>query len=477
MRSRLFRTMGASLSLAASIALSAGSTQALVGPGRGGSTTQSNLAQSQARWPLGGDPSDLTSDTQQDTTGQLDVRERNENGPFTLGSRVNGGDVAQANVALGSADDEATGKQSDETGDATLDQTTGQTLIGQDPRPLRNESDPVVLWSEVDSGDVAQANVQRGSVSNASATRQEAEQPPLSAPLALAMSEAAGDPPIPGGIVAGRASLGTRSNTDQTVQEVVNSLGSAPDSSGAPGVADASGLPGLEGPLARAHDAAARIQSDSVQPGTVGSNTQPEAVGPNLGPASLADPATSSTTQSATGQMGTVQVNVNDPVTVLSRVRSGDVQQANVAIGHASNQSRTHQSDPNDPVQTAVGQDTTTQVNVNAPVAVLSRVEGGDVRQANISTGEASNGSTTSQESSGGDLISNGADELPSGSLSSTTDQSATGQTGVAQVNVNAPVTVLSRVKTGDVAQANVALGQASNHSLTSQESSAPPTT
>ncbi len=147
MRSRLFRTMGASLSLAASIALSAGSTQALVGPGRGGSTTQSNLAQSQARWPLGGDPSDLTSDTQQDTTGQLDVRERNENGPFTLGSRVNGGDVAQANVALGSADDEATGKQSDETGDATLDQTTGQTLIGQDPRPLRNESDPVVLWS------------------------------------------------------------------------------------------------------------------------------------------------------------------------------------------------------------------------------------------------------------------------------------------------------------------------------------------
>ncbi len=86
MRSRLFRTMGASLSLAASIALSAGSTQALVGPGRGGSTTQSNLAQSQARWPLGGDPSDLTSDTQQDTTGQLDVRERNENGPFTLGA-------------------------------------------------------------------------------------------------------------------------------------------------------------------------------------------------------------------------------------------------------------------------------------------------------------------------------------------------------------------------------------------------------
>src|SRR5579875_3390080 len=141
MRSRLFRTMGASLSLAASIALSTASTQALGGPGQGAANTQTNLAQGQASWFLGGDPSELTSSAQQDTTGQLGVDERNESDPF----------------ALSEAQDQAAGAQSDATGDATLDQSTTQTLIGQDSKRLRNESQPIALWSHVDSGDVAQA--------------------------------------------------------------------------------------------------------------------------------------------------------------------------------------------------------------------------------------------------------------------------------------------------------------------------------
>jgi hypothetical protein len=175
------------------------------------------------------------------------------------------------------------------------------------------------------------------------------------------------------------------------------------------------------------------------------------------------------------GQLGIVQVNVNDPVTVLSRVQSGDVEQANVALGRASNQSRTHQSDPNDPSQVAAGQAGNPQINVNAPVTVLSRVQGGDVRQANISSGEASNRATTAQESSGEDLVSDGTADLTPGSMTSSTQQAAAGQLGVTQVNVNAPVTVLSRVRSGDVEQANVALGQATNQSRTHQESSALP--
>ncbi len=448
--------MGASLSLAASIALSAASTQALGTPGRGGSTTQANLAQGQAGWLLSSDPSDLTSDAQQDTTGQQGVQERNENGPFTLGSRVDSGDVAQANVALGSADSQATTAQSDNTGDASVDQSTTQTLIGQDSKQLGNESQPVVVWSQVDSGNVAQANVERGSASSGSATQQAAEQPSLPDLPPLVVSD-------PGGGALSAAVGGGRLSTSpsQVAGNVAGSLGNGSGANGAPEVAGASNPVSAEGTLAAAHDLTAQLQADQGQP-------------PAAGTASPGDP-TSSTSQTASGQVGTVQVNVNDPVTVLSRVQSGDVQQANVASGRASNQSQTSQADPNDPTQTTTGQDTAAQVNVNAPVTVLSRVQSGSVRQANIASGEASNSSETAQESSGGDLVSDGSSSLTSGSVSSTTDQSATGQTGVAQVNVNAPVTVLSRVQSGDVAQANVALGRASNQSQTDQQGSSSP--
>jgi hypothetical protein len=505
MRSRLFRTMGASLSLAASIALSAGSGQALDSPGRGGSTAQSNLAQSQAHWLFGGDPSDLSSNTQQRTAGQLDLHERNENGPFALGSRVEGGDVAQANVALASAENDAATAQEDQGQDATSTGSVDQALLGQAFKRLQNRSQPVAVWSRVEAGDVAQANVDRGNASNGSSTVQETQ--PSSSDLPASITGGPGpDRALEG--VAGPLQQAMGSDTPggtsgagpvAPVGAPSGSQSASVASSGQPGLAVPSGGPGLAAPSG---SQSASVAS-SGQPGlavpsggqsaSVASSGQPGLAAPSGGPglaasaegsaaaapgdrpASTADPVSSTTDQAAVGQLGIVQVNVNDPVTVLSRVQSGDVEQANVALGRASNQSRTHQSDPNDPSQVAAGQAGNPQINVNAPVTVLSRVQGGDVRQANISSGEASNRATTAQESSGEDLVSDGTADLTPGSMTSSTQQAAAGQLGVTQVNVNAPVTVLSRVRSGDVEQANVALGQATNQSRTHQESSALP--
>jgi hypothetical protein len=399
MRSRLFRTMGASLSLAASIALSTASTQALGGPGQGAANTQTNLAQGQASWFLGGDPSELTSSAQQDTTGQLGVDERNESDPFALSSGVDSGGVAQANVALGSAQDQAAGAQSDATGDATLDQSTTQTLIGQDSKRLRNESQPIALWSHVDSGDVAQANVERGNASNASATQQSAD----SSPFADLPSSVSSDPgSAPATTASGDVMAGARptSSPDQVLHDVVGSLGMNPNR--IPDLTGDSQPSDTASTLAATHDLSTQLQASQDQPTAAGSSVAP-ASGSDLGPTSSGNPSgdpSSTTTQTASGQVGPVQVDVNAPVAVLSRVQSGDVQQANVAVGRASNQSRTSQSDPNDPTQSAVGQDTVAQVNVNAPVAVLSRVQSGDVAQANVALGQASNRSHTEQQSS-----------------------------------------------------------------------------
>jgi hypothetical protein len=506
MRSRLFRTMGASLSLAASIALSAGSGQALDSPGRGGSTAQSNLAQSQAHWLFGGDPSDLSSNTQQRTAGQLDLHERNENGPFALGSRVEGGDVAQANVALASAENDAATAQEDQGQDATSTGSVDQALLGQAFKRLQNRSQPVAVWSRVEAGDVAQANVDRGNASNGSSTVQETQPSSFDLPASITggpgaealLSRLRGDRP---------AGVASSTGPDRALEGVAGPLqqamgsdtpggtsGAGPivpvgtpsgsqsasvASSGGPGLAVPSGGPGLAvpsgGPGLAVPSGGPGLAVPSGGPGSAASAEGSAAAAPGDRPASTADPVSSTTDQAAAGQLGIVQVNVNDPVTVLSRVQSGDVEQANVALGRASNQSRTHQSDPNDPSQVAAGQAGNPQINVNAPVTVLSRVQGGDVRQANISSGEASNRATTAQESSGEDLVSDGTADLTPGSMTSSTQQAAAGQLGVTQVNVNAPVTVLSRVRSGDVEQANVALGQATNQSRTHQESSALP--
>ncbi|HZV51033.1 MAG TPA: hypothetical protein VFD49_14855 [Candidatus Dormibacteraeota bacterium] len=477
MRSRLFRTMGASLSLAASIALSAGSGQALDSPGRGGSTAQSNLAQSQAHWLFGGDPSDLSSNTQQRTAGQLDLHERNENGPFALGSRVEGGDVAQANVALASAENDAATAQEDQGQDATSTGSVDQALLGQAFKRLQNRSQPVAVWSRVEAGDVAQANVDRGNASNGSSTVQETQ--PSSSDLPASITGGPGpDRALEG--VAGplQQAMGSDTPGGTSGAGPVAPVG-APSGSQSASVAS-SGQPGLAVPSGGQSASVASsgqpgLAAPSGGPGLAASAEGSAAAAPGDRPASTADPVSSTTDQAAVGQLGIVQVNVNDPVTVLSRVQSGDVEQANVALGRASNQSRTHQSDPNDPSQVAAGQAGNPQINVNAPVTVLSRVQGGDVRQANISSGEASNRATTAQESSGEDLVSDGTADLTPGSMTSSTQQAAAGQLGVTQVNVNAPVTVLSRVRSGDVEQANVALGQATNQSRTHQESSALP--
>src|SRR5579884_64448 len=403
MRSRLFRTMGASLSLAASIALSAGSGQALDSPGRGGSTAQSNLAQSQAHWLFGGDPSDLSSNTQQRTAGQLDLHERNENGPFALGSRVEGGDVAQANVALASAENDAATAQEDQGQDATSTGSVDQALLGQAFKRLQNRSQPVAAWSRVEAGDVAQANVDRGNASNGSSTVQETQPSSSDLPASITggpgpdralegvagpLQQAMGSdtpggtsgagPVAPVGAPSGSQSASVASSGQPGLAVPSGGPGlAAPSGSqsasvassgqpglavpgGGPGLAVPSGGPGLAvpsgGPGSAVSSGGPGLAAPSGGPGLAASAEGSAAAAPGDRPASTADPVSSTTDQAAVGQLGIVQVNVNDPVTVLSRVQSGDVEQANVALGRASNQSRTHQSDPNDPSQVVAGQ-------------------------------------------------------------------------------------------------------------------------
>ena len=221
---------------------------------------------------------------------------------------------------------------------------------------------------------------------------------------------------------------------------------------------------------------------------------------------------TNTTDQTATANASTTQYNVNAPIAILSPgANSGDVNQSNTADTSATavNSNTTDQSvwqdqagttsggcgscdgsisqdqsgeNSNDTTQDADANASTTQYNVNAPVAILSPGangsscdpcggSGGDVNQSNdaTTTAWAGNQNDTTQtvgQSQDATVAGSGfcGCEAPSieqsqtGTNDNSTDQTATANAETTQVNVNAPIAILSPgANNGDVSQSNQA--------------------
>ena len=222
---------------------------------------------------------------------------------------------------------------------------------------------------------------------------------------------------------------------------------------------------------------------------------------------------TNTTDQTATANAETTQVNVNAPIAILSPgANSGDVTQSNTAdtTATAGNTNTTDQSvwqdqtgivsggcgscgggsisqdqsgeNTNDTTQDSEANASTTQYNVNAPIAILSPGaggsscdpcggSGGDVNQSNdaTTTAWAGNQNDTTQtvgQSQDATVAGSGfcGCEGPSiaqtqiGTNDNTTDQNATANAETTQVNVNAPIAILSPgANSGAVTQSNQA--------------------
>jgi hypothetical protein len=223
---------------------------------------------------------------------------------------------------------------------------------------------------------------------------------------------------------------------------------------------------------------------------------------------------TNTTDQTATANAETTQVNVNAPIAILSPgANNGDVDQSNTADTNATagnsnttDQSTTQDQDAttssgcgscgggsvsqdqsgentNDTYQDAEANATTNQYNVNAPISVLSPGangsscsnscggSGGDVNQsndANTSAWAGNSNQTTQTVDQSQDATAAGSGfcgcESPSieqsqtGTNDNKTDQNATANAETTQVNVNAPIAILSPgANNGDVNQSNQA--------------------
>lgn len=189
--------------------------------------------------------------------------------------------------------------------------------------------------------------------------------------------------------------------------------------------------------------------------------------------------------QAALGQVGILQANVNTPIRVVSYGENGHVTQVNEAQGAAANQGSASQantsgggdgslvgivgnsiglveaSDNQGVLQGAIGQLGILQLNVNAPVRVLSPGANDGATQVNEAQGSGINKGAVAQNNGGpvglvGGLLGTGnqiglvnvSDEQVGG-------QGALGQLGVLQVSVNLPVRVLSTGSNGQLTQVN----------------------
>jgi hypothetical protein len=189
--------------------------------------------------------------------------------------------------------------------------------------------------------------------------------------------------------------------------------------------------------------------------------------------------------QAALGQVGIVQANLDSPIRVVSEGSNGHVTQVNQAQGDAGNLGSASQantsgggngsligivgnsiglvnaSDNQGVLQGAIGQLGIVQLNVNAPVRVLSPGDNDGATQVNAAEGSGINKGAVAQNNGGpvgfvGGLLGTGnqiglvniSDEQVGG-------QGALGQLGVLQVSVNLPVRVLSTGSNGQLTQVN----------------------
>src|SRR5919109_1909016 len=222
---------------------------------------------------------------------------------------------------------------------------------------------------------------------------------------------------------------------------------------------------------------------------------------------------TNTTDQDATPNAEPTQFNVNTPIAILSPgANSGDVNQSNTADtsatavnGNTTDQSVTQDQDgatsggcgscgdgsvsqdqsgenSNHTDQDAEANAETNQYNVNAPISILSPGangsscdpcggSGGDVNQSNDAdtsawAGNSNETTQTVDQSQDGTVAGSGfcGCEAPSieqsqtGTNDNSTDQDATANAETTQVNVNAPVAILSPgANSGDVTQSNQA--------------------
>jgi hypothetical protein len=235
---------------------------------------------------------------------------------------------------------------------------------------------------------------------------------------------------------------------------------------------------------------------------TVGSSAADASLLPGLGQDQSAT-NTNSTSQDAGADASTKQANVNLPVSILSLgSNNGDVDQSNEADtkAYADNSNGTDQSveqdqqakvdgsrgtshdkgsgtgidqsqsagNDNSTEQGAEATAGTSQLNVNAPISVLSwGANNGDVDQHNdaTTTAGASNGNATLQSvdqgqraASGGSGAGGGVEQSQEGWNSNETTQQAAAEATTEQANVNLPISILSwGSNNGDVDQSNKA--------------------
>lgn len=147
--------------------------------------------------------------------------------------------------------------------------------------------------------------------------------------------------------------------------------------------------------------------------------------------------------QIATGDLFTVQTNINQPVRLFKPGDSGPVSQIDSARGSASNASNTPAG------QVAIGQAAVVQLDLNIPVRVGSPGTEGPLTQVSRATGSASDRSGASWKSARQSTSTVGQGEPQVDSQDQTSPnadptQIAIGQGAVAQIHVDAPVSVLS---------------------------------
>jgi hypothetical protein len=201
--------------------------------------------------------------------------------------------------------------------------------------------------------------------------------------------------------------------------------------------------------------------------------------------------------QLAGGQVLMGQGNLNPDGRLLSRGYIDDVTQKNKAKGDAVNLGELGQTinhggvgddslvrvvgnqvagivgvyDNQGALQLAGGQVGVLQGNLNAPIRVLAPGDNGDVQQGNWAVGNAQNAGDASQDinhggTDGNDLIGivgNQVAGIVGVEDNQVAGQGAIGQVGLAQVNANAPIRVLSPGDNGSVDQYNYAEGNACN--------------
>jgi hypothetical protein len=129
-------------------------------------------------------------------------------------------------------------------------------------------------------------------------------------------------------------------------------------------------------------------------------------------------------------------------------------------------------------LQLAGGQIGLAQVNANAPIRFVAPGDIGAVRQGNWALGNAQNAGGASQDINHGGTDNNSLIAVVGNQVAGivgvednqVAGQGAVGQVGIAQVNANAPVRVLSPGDNGSVDQYNYAYGYAGNSGSATQQ-------